>query len=28
MCKKMIEGIDETIKKWKPRKRFDLYKIV
>ena len=28
MCDKMIEGIDETIKNWKPRKRFDLYKIV
>jgi glycosyltransferase involved in cell wall biosynthesis len=28
MCDKMIEGIDETIKNWKPRKRFDLYNIV
>ena len=28
MCKKMIEGIDGAIKKWKPRKRFDLYKII
>lgn len=28
MCKKMIQGIDKAIKNWKPRKRFDLYKIV
>jgi glycosyltransferase involved in cell wall biosynthesis len=28
MCKKMIEGIETTLKNWKPKKRFDLYKIV
>jgi glycosyltransferase involved in cell wall biosynthesis len=28
MCDKMIEGIDTTIEKFTPRKRFDLYKIV
>jgi glycosyltransferase involved in cell wall biosynthesis len=28
MCNKMIEGIDKTIETFKPRKRFDLYKIV
>ena len=28
MCEKMIEGIEETLENWKPRKRFDLYKIV
>jgi glycosyltransferase involved in cell wall biosynthesis len=28
MCDKMIEGIEETLENWKPRKRFDLYKIV
>jgi len=24
----MIEGIETTLENWKPRKRFDLYKIV
>ena len=28
MCDKMIKGIETTLKNWKPRKRFDLYKIV
>jgi len=28
MCDKMIEGIETTLENWKPRKRFDLYKIV
>jgi hypothetical protein len=26
MCKNMIEGIDETLSKWKPRKPFELVK--
>ncbi len=25
---KMIEGIEDTLKNWEPKKRFDLYKIV
>jgi glycosyltransferase involved in cell wall biosynthesis len=28
MCDKMIEGIETTLENWRPRKRFDLYKIV
>ncbi len=28
MCDKMIEGIEETLKNWKPRKRYDLYKVI
>lgn len=28
MCDKMIEGIEQTFENWKPRKRFNLYKIV
>jgi glycosyltransferase involved in cell wall biosynthesis len=28
MCDKMIEGIETTFKNWKPRKKFDLYRIV
>jgi hypothetical protein len=28
MCDKMIEGIDTTIEKFTPRKRFDLFRIV
>jgi glycosyltransferase involved in cell wall biosynthesis len=28
MCDKMIEGIEDTLKNWEPKKRFDLYKIV
>lgn len=28
MCKNMIEGIDETIMKWKPRKSFELVKVL
>ena len=28
MCNKMIEGIDNTLENFQPRKRFDLYKIV
>jgi len=28
MCEKMSEGIDSVIKNFKPRKKFDLYKIV
>jgi len=28
MCDKMIEGIEDVFNNWKPRKRFDLYKIV
>jgi len=27
MCKNMIEGIDETLKVWKPRKSFELIKV-
>jgi glycosyltransferase involved in cell wall biosynthesis len=28
MCDKMIEGIDITLKNWKPRKKFDIYKVI
>ncbi len=28
MCDKMVEGIEQTIKNFKPRKKFDLYKII
>ena len=28
MCDKMIEGIETTINNWKPKKRYDLYKII
>jgi glycosyltransferase involved in cell wall biosynthesis len=28
MCEKMIEGIEQTFDNWKPRQRFNLYKIV
>lgn len=28
MCDKMIEGIEQTLENWEPRKRFDLYRIV
>ena len=28
MCDKMIEGIEQTFENWKPRQRFNLYKIV
>ena len=28
MCNKMIEGIEDALKNWEPKKRFDLYKIV
>ena len=28
MCDKMIEGIEDTLNNWEPKKRFDLYKIV
>ena len=28
MCEKMIDGIETTFKKWKPRKRFDLFKVL
>jgi len=28
MCDKMIQGIEQTLDNFKPRKRFDLYKIV
>jgi glycosyltransferase involved in cell wall biosynthesis len=28
MCDKMIEGIEQTLENFKPRKKFDLYKIV
>ena len=28
MCDKMVEGIETTLNNWKPKKRFDLYKIV
>ena len=28
MCNKMIEGIENTLKNFKPKKRFDLYKII
>lgn len=28
MCKKMIDGIDSTIENFKPRKKYNLYKIV
>jgi glycosyltransferase involved in cell wall biosynthesis len=28
MCDKMIEGIDTTLNNWKPRKKFDTYKVI
>ena len=28
MCDKMIEGIEQTFENWKPRERFNLYRIV
>lgn len=28
MCEKMIEGIEQTFKNWKPKKNFELFKIV
>ena len=28
MCDKMIEGIEQTFDNFKPRERFNLYKIV
>ena len=28
MCEKMIEGIEQTLENWKPRKRFDLYRVI
>ena len=28
MCEKMIEGIEDTFKNYKPRKKYDLYKII
>ena len=28
MCKKMIDGIEKSIDNFKPKKRFDLYKII
>ena len=28
MCDSFVKGIEETLKKWKPRNKFDLYKIV
>jgi hypothetical protein len=28
MCKNMIEGIDEILSKWKPRKSFELVKVL
>lgn len=28
MCEKMIDGIENTFKNYKPRKKFDLYKII
>ena len=28
MCEKMIEGIEQALDNWTPRKKFDLYKIV
>lgn len=28
MCDKMIEGIDNALENWKPKKKFDLYKII
>jgi glycosyltransferase involved in cell wall biosynthesis len=28
MCEKMINGIDSTLETWKPKQRFNLYKIV
>ena len=27
MCENVIEGFEETFKKWKPRPTFDFYKI-
>jgi hypothetical protein len=28
MCDKMIEGIDNALENWKPKKKYDLYKII
>lgn len=28
MCDKMIKGIDQALENWKPRKRFELYRII
>jgi len=28
MCDKMIEGIEQTLENFKPRKKFNLYKII
>jgi hypothetical protein len=28
MCDKLIEGIDTTLEKFTPRKRFDTYKVI
>jgi hypothetical protein len=28
MCNKMIDGVDTTIEKFTPRKRFDTYKVI
>ena len=28
MCEKMIEGIDSALINWKPKNRFNLYKII
>ena len=28
MCDKMIEGIEGTLENWKPRKKFDTYKVI
>ena len=28
MCDKMIEGIEQTLDNFKPRKKFDLYKVI
>ncbi len=27
MCKNVIDGLDETFAKWKPRKKYELIKI-
>ena len=27
MCKTLVDGIETTFKNWKPRKRFNVYKI-
>jgi hypothetical protein len=28
MCEKISKGIESTFQKWKPRKRFDLFKVI